>query len=173
MRLLLLGLLLFLSASVSWAKEGALFPRFKGRSLAGKQVTADQLRGKPHLVVVGFERAHAKALRGWAQGFRARLPEAAADYLEIAVMPGKLSFMRGFIEGQMKKDVPSTERGRILTCFAADSLCRELSIKDRKKVYVYLLDAEGRILDTAAGEPDPAALDRFSAQLVPAPSGKP
>lgn len=166
MRILLIAWVLVVSATLAWAEEAKVFPRFKTRTLEGKAVITDQLQGKPHLVVVGFERAHAKAMRGWSQGFRVRFPDAgAADYLEIAAMPGRLSFMRGFIEGQMKKDVPAAERGRIATCFAADSVCRELQIKDRKKVYVYLLNAEGRILDTGSGEPDPVVLDRFTQHL--------
>ena len=118
------------------AELGTVFPRFKGKDLTGRAVVTDQFRGKPWLIVVGFDRAHAKPTQAWAQQFKQAFPqEAQADYFEIAALPGALTLMRGFIDRNMVKGSPEVAWSRIMTVYAADSLCSKLRIKDRKLVY--------------------------------------
>lgn len=171
----LLVLLTILSAAIgAVAAEPELFPAIKGRTLAGDERSTETLRGKPHLVAVGFARAHAPVLRRWAEGFRAAYPQPErADYLEIAAMDGVPSFLRGYVTKQMTKDVPPAERGRLLVTFATDDLCRKLEIKNRKPVYVYLLDRDGAIIDRAQGDYDAEVMNRFERRVRDGANGSP
>jgi hypothetical protein len=169
------ALLMLLSAAIgAVAAEPEFFPAIKGRTLAGDERSTDALRGKPHLVAVGFARAHAPVLRRWAEGFRAAYPQPErADYLEIAAMDGVPSFLRAYITKQMTKDVPPAERGRLLVTFATDDLCRKLEIKNRKSVYVYLLNREGTIIERAQGDYDAEVMKRFERRLLEGANGSP
>jgi hypothetical protein len=143
-----------------------VFPRFKGKDLTGRAVATDQFRGKPWLIVVGFDRAHAKSMQAWAQQFKQAFPnEAQADYFEIAALPGALTLMRGFIDRNMVKGSPEVARSRIMTVYAADSLCSKLRIKDRKLVYAYVLDRDGKIVHEEVGDPSPESFGRVREQL--------
>lgn len=166
MRRLLMVLTLLATAVGAFAVVPEVFPAIKGRTLAGDERSTETLRGKPHLVAVGFDRGHGPVLRRWAEGFRTAHPQPErADYLEIAAMDGVPSFLRGYITKQMTKDVPPSERGRIMVTFSADDLCRKLEIKNRKPVYVYLLNRDGAIIDRAQGEYDAEVMKRFERQL--------
>lgn len=155
-----------LSASVVFAADSGTFPTLKGRTLAGTDRSTEGLRGKPHLVVIGFDRGHGRTLRRWAEGFReAHLDPERADYLEIAAISGVPSFIRGYITKQMTRDVPDAERGKVLVTFSADELCKKLEIKDRKQVQVYLLNSQGTIVDRAQGEFNGEVIKRFQTRL--------
>lgn len=161
-------LALLLLASVAGAADlGSVFPTFKGKDLTGRSVMTDQFRGKAWLIVVGFDRAHAKPMEAWAKQFKQAFPnEAQADYFEIAALPGALTLMRGFIDRNMVKGTPEVARTRIMTVYAADSLCGKLRIKDRKLVYAYVLDHDGKIAHQEIGEPSSESIGRVRQQVA-------
>lgn len=135
-------------------------PSLSGRSLTGRKAGTDALRGKVHLLVVGFDRGQGKDMREWAAEFRkAFSDESRADYFEIAALPSQYRLFRVFIEKGMVKGTPEAARSRIVTIFGADTVCKKLGITDRKQVHAFLLDREGRIVARGAGE---YSADRFS-----------
>ncbi len=169
LRIALLAALLVLSAALAptvQAQGDAVFPVFKGKNLKDERVSTDAFRGKAWLIMVGFDRGQAGALREWAVQFRQAFPdEAKADYYQIAAMPGNLGFMRGFIHGQMKKGAPEIARGHIMAVYAADALCKQLDIKNRKLIHLFVLDAEGRITHRETGNYDPTSFERIRGKL--------
>ncbi len=167
---LLAGMMLAPTAGAAKDEAAAKsLPNFKGKLLSGGSFNTDRLRGKPHLLVVGFERVHSADMRAWAQVFKASFPdEAKADYFQIAALPSQIGLMRGFIDKQMVKNTPEVARGKIMTVYAADSLCKQLAIKDRKVVYVFVLDAAGTITHREQGPQSAEAFSRVRERLTAA-----
>ncbi len=167
--------LILLLAGALWAagSPGDPFPQLKGRDLTSARVTTALFRGKAWLVIVGFERSHLEQMELWAKNFRAAFPDQSrADSYEIAAMPGSLSFMRGFIDGKMRKGAPEGTRDRITTVYAADAVSRVLGIRNRKEVHVFLVDPAGNIAQREAGAPAPEVFARIQAvtsRLLAAP----
>jgi hypothetical protein len=161
-----LALLLLCLAAMAATGAEAVFPRFNGKDLTGQKVATDRFRGKPWLIVVGFERAHARSMEQWAVEFKKLFPdETRADYYEIAAMPGNLSLMRGYIDGQMVKGTPKLARSHIMTVYAANALSKALEIKDRKVVHVFVLDSAGRIAARESGSLQPESLARVRTMI--------
>lgn len=167
--------LILLLAGALWAAgaPGDAFPQMKGRDLTGARVTTALFRGKAWLVIVGFERNQSEQMELWAKNFRAVFPDKSrADAYEIAALPGSLSFMRGVIDGKMRKGSPEGTRDRIMTVYAADAVSRVLGIRNRKEVHVFLVDPAGNIAQREAGAPTPEVFARVQAvasRLLAAP----
>lgn len=149
-------------ASAVLAGEPAVFPTFKGKDLLGKPVSTDSFRGKPHLILVGFEKEHGKIITEWSAAFKQAFPdEKKADLFAIVALEGSYVPFRGMINKSMAKGKPEPVKRRIMAVYAADSVCKKLEIEDRSEVHVYVLDAEGRIVYQDAGKPDPAPVERM------------
>lgn len=165
------GILLLAGAAGS---QPDTFPEIKGRDLTGQPVTTHDFRGKPWLITLGFDRAHAKGIEQWSTAFRQAFPdEARADLFAIVALDGQLNVFRSTINRSMSKDKPERVKKRIMTVYAADSICRQLKIKDRTQIQVYLLDRSGRIVHRETGGFEDAAFTRVreaAAALVAEPS---
>ena len=110
------------------------------------------MRGKVHLLVVGFDRGQGKDMREWAAEFHKAFPdESRADYFEIAALPSQYKLFRPFIEKGMVKGTPEAARSRIVMIFGADTVCKKLGISDRKQVHAFVLDRDGKIVARGAG----------------------
>jgi hypothetical protein len=163
----LIGLAVIGLLAVRGAAQGEVFPTFKGKDLLGGSVSTESFRGKVRLVTVGFERVHAKAIEEWATQFKAAFPDdGAADVFALVVLDGALKLFRGRIDKAMAKDKPERVQRRIMTIYAADSVCRELGVKDRSRVLTYLLDREGRVVYREVGEPTAEAMERVKRQTA-------
>ena len=154
------------AAVAARAADPTVFPVMKGKALTGESVSTESFRGKPYMVTVGFDRAHAQAITDWSTSFKEVFPdEMKTDLMAVVALDGALKLFRGRIDKAMAKDKPERVQKRIMTVYAADSICRELKVKDRTQVRVYVLDRDSRIVHTEVGPPSPEGISRVRAAV--------
>jgi hypothetical protein len=136
------------------------FPKVEARDLEGRRyVLPDDLPEGRRLVIVPFQQWQQVLVEGWKLAVEDL--QSANDDLTVWEMPslsrGYAPF-RGYIDGGMRAGIPDPfVRQHTLTSYAdLGALTEALGIQTRRTVYVYLLDAAGRIVWRESGEADAA-----------------
>jgi hypothetical protein len=136
------------------------FPKVEARDLEGRRyVLPDDLPEGRRLVIVPFQQWQQVLVEGWKLAVEDL--QSANDDLTVWEIPslsrGYAPF-RGYIDGGMRAGIPDPfVRQHTLTSYAdLGALTEALGIQTRRTVYVYLLDAAGRIVWRESGEADAA-----------------
>lgn len=142
------------------------FPAVEGRSLEGEQfnLPAD-FKGELNVVLVAFKREQQDDVDTWTPFLKTM--GASRPYLRVYELPtlGRgYGWMRRFIDGGMSRGIPdSAVRAATITLYIDKAPYREsLQIRDEDRIYVLLVDRQGRIFWRGAGRFD----ERAGAELL-------
>ncbi len=132
---------------------GIPFPEIKTISLAGDTVLIpNDTRGKPTLLCFAFVQNAQWLVDTWTLPVLEQYPSDEINYYEIPMLAGGYKFVRGFIDGGMKRGVPSHLHRHVATYYGPmEKYKSELQMSDNKTIYLFLLDAEGVIIHTDEG----------------------
>jgi len=136
--------------------EGEKFPKVKGKSLSGEEVTLpNDVKGEAILIGVAFKRDAQEMLDSWTNYFDI-LCEGKKDVYELPVIEGSLwKIFSGFIDRGMKSGIPEEKHDKVVTHYGdASEVKKKLEIEDENLGYVFLLDKYGRILYKGEGYAD-------------------
>jgi len=136
--------------------EGKKFPKIKGKSLSGKEITLPQdVEGEAILVGVAFKRDAQEMLDSWTDYFDI-LCEGKKDIYELPMIEGTLwKIFSSFIDRGMRSGIPEEMHDNVVTHYGDASEVKEkLEIEDEDLGYVFLLDEDGRVLFKGEGYAD-------------------
>lgn len=147
-------LLVLLLSTPSWGmpQPGSLFPTFTATDLHGRQVsTREWLRGRS-LVVVTTDREGSDLSRAWMEAAVQRaLPELRLRAIVSLHLPFFVS--AAMARGQARKQVPQAAWGDTLLDIRGQS-AKRLRLPTSREPYVFVIDAEGRVVASAHGPVD-------------------
>lgn len=146
------------------------FPRAVGSNLEGRTFALPfDLEGKRNVVVVAFKREQQADVDTWMPF----LKQTAAAHPELRVyevptLARGYRLMQSFIDGGMRRGIPDTAvRAATITLYINKApLKRALRITDEDRIYVLLVDRDGRVYWRAAGPFDPARAADLAQHLV-------
>ncbi len=143
--------------------EGRKFPKIKGKSLSGKEVTLpEDMEGEVILVGVAFKREAQEMLDSWVEYFDI-LCEGKKDIYELPIIEGSLwKIFSSFIDRGMKSGISEEMHDKVVTHYGDASEVKEkLEIEDDDLGYVFLLAENGRILFKGEGHADEEGKKEF------------
>jgi len=163
-----LGLWLFTLASANLAtpavaaNEPVVFPTVEGRDLEMQPKTLPaSFAGQRNLVLVAFQRWQQQEVDSWlgsASAIAAKDP--GFRFYEVPTLGQGYSWMRGFIDGGMRRGVPDpAARARTITLYIDKvPFRRALGITSEEHITVLLLDERFHVIWRNTGPCDDAKL---------------
>lgn len=145
------------------------FPRVAGRSLEGRNLTLPQdFEGALDIVVVAFQRDQQHEVDGWMP-----LLHSLADHrsdvrvYELPTLGRGYRLMRSFIDGGMRRGIPDRAvRAATVTLYVDKTSFRDaLGLRDEDRIYVLLVDRDGRVHWRAEGPFNAATGAELSSRL--------
>lgn len=177
-RRLLILTALFVGAVTGRALEGPLssgatFPDIPGKTLAGSDVTVVMRDGQAKVFVVTFTKDAAKPAQAWLDACRAdesaKGPTPRVACWDVRMVEGMPRLVRGFVEGRMRKDVPVSERERVVLVYKNNEAWRDrlMVMKDfENDPFLVLVDRAGRVQSLLRGSFDAVALKSEQQKLA-------
>jgi hypothetical protein len=137
------------------------FPRVEGRNLEGDRfMLPGDFGGAINVVLVAFKREQQHDVDTWMRALK-RIAEANADLrvYELPTLGRRYRLMRSFIDGGMRAGIPDRAvRAATVTLYIDKApFRRALGVRDEDRIYVLLVDREGRVHWRAEGAFDPRA----------------
>jgi hypothetical protein len=132
------------------------FPGLTGSNLQGKEFTLPgDLEGERNLVFVAFQQWHQSQVDTWISFAKAlERSQQGMRYYELPTIQRHVGLARSFIDGGMRAGIPDpVARERTITLYIDKSpFRRALELSDEDRIYVLLLDRQGRVLWRAEGD---------------------
>lgn len=131
------------------------FPNVEGSNLEGEHFTLPtDFRGELNVVLVAFQRDQQSDVNSWMAFLKTlgvKHPELRV--YELPTLGRRYRMMRPFIDGGMRRGIPDRAvREATITLYIDKSPFREaLKLGDEDRIYVLLVDREGRVLWRAEG----------------------
>jgi len=127
---------------------GQEMPKTAGETLSGKPVVlADEVRGRPAVLVAGFSRQGGNSTGAWVKSIHADPALSGVTVYQVAQIGGAPSFIRGMIKSGMRKGVPTAEQDRFVVLTEDDKPWRSyFAVGDDQVSYVVMIDAAGKVL---------------------------
>src|SRR5689334_18500686 len=137
------------------------FPRVEGSNLEGDHfVLPADFGGELNVVLVAFKREQQHDVDTWMP-FLKRIAEAnpRLRVYELPTLGRRYRLMRSFIDGGMRSGIPDRAvRAATITLYIDKSpFRRALGLPDEDRIYVLLVDREGRVHWRTDGAFDPTA----------------
>jgi hypothetical protein len=158
-----------LSGAALAAEAPVQFPTVSGRDLEMRErVLPAAFDGTRRLVLVAFQRWQQDEVDSWLP---AAATLAAQDprfrYYEIPTLGRGYSWMRGFIDGGMRRGVPDpAARARTITLYLDKPVFRRaLGISSEDHISVLLLDENSRVIWRSGGTCDGVKLKELQKAL--------
>lgn len=157
-------------SGIAFATDAPMvFPTVAGRDLEMRErALPAAFEGTRRLVLVAFQRWQQQEVDTWL-GPAAKIAAGDADfrYYEVPTLGRGYSWMRGFIDGGMRRGVPDpAARARTITLYLDKApFLRELAISDEKHITVLLLDGHSRIVWRVTGPCDETKLRELQKAL--------
>lgn len=132
------------------------FPVVSGYNLNRQELEFPQdFNNDLNLIIIAFQQYQQRIVNTWlpfAQEVEANFPEFI--YYELPTINEMPSFSRTFINEGMRAGIPDqTARERTITLYInKDAFKSTLNIPDENNIYIYLVERDGNILWSAAGE---------------------
>lgn len=131
-------------ASVPSLHTGDVFPQFSGETLAGKTVTLPAA-GTDMVLVFSFSRKAAEDVRVWSEHL-SNDPYSRIPVYGIIEMESAPKLFRGMAVAGIRSSTPTSVQSRTIVLYRDENLWEErLSVSDRSRAYVVLLEPNGRI----------------------------
>ena len=153
---------------------GVELPRLEAKGMTGEAVELPRdALGRPAILVIGFSKAAAKAMRGWLEGCRSaaagRAPAGVSCY-DVRMLADVPRLMRGMVERAMRNGYPAELLPQVLLVYSLSDAWRQRAEGiDDKMAYVIGCDRDGRVRATATGGFVEAELKRMLEVIEPRP----
>jgi len=145
------------------------FPSVEGRNLEDERFSLPaDLRSPLNVVLVAFKREQQEDVDTWMP-FLKTLHEGRRDLsvYELPTLGRRYRLMRSFIDGGMRRGIPdSAVRAATITMYIDKTPFREsLRLRDEDRIYVLLVDREGRVFWRSEGRFTQTAGDELSRRI--------
>jgi hypothetical protein len=158
--------LIFQAAMIS-ANPSGTFPTIKAQTLSGKNIELP-VSGKTQLLVIAFERQAQSQADAWYKFWQQNLQSSSTSFYEVPMISTFWRWASGWIDGGMRSGVPVEKHPFVATYYGPlNDYFRQMNVKDKSKVYVFLIGPSGQILCRASGFPAAADAGRFVGALKP------
>lgn len=152
--------------SVATADTLGRFPTVEGSNLEGERFNLPSaFKGELNVVLVAFKREQQSDVDTWMP-FLKTLGERRRDLrvYELPTLGRGYRLMRSFIDGGMRRGIPdSAVRAATITLYIDKASFREsLQLPEEDRIYVLLVDRQGRVFWRAEGRFD----ERAGAELA-------
>lgn len=142
------------------------FPHVDGTNLEGERFDLPtDFKGELNVVLVAFQREQQADVDSWMP-FLNTVVESRSDMriYELPTLGRRYRLVRPFIDGGMRRGIPdATVRAATITLYIDKTPFREsLLLPDEDRIYVLLVDQQGRVLWRGDGRFD----ERSGAELV-------
>jgi hypothetical protein len=145
---------------VTVADSLGAFPRAVGRNLEGRPFTLPfDLDGKLNVLVIAFKREQQADVDTWMPFLtKVAVSHPELRVYEIPTLARGYRLMQSFIDGGMRRGIPDPAvRAATITLYIDKApFKRALRIADEDRIYVFLVDRDGRVHWRAEGPFDPA-----------------
>ena len=142
------------------------FPRVEGSNLEGEHVALPaDFKGALNVVFVAFKREQQGDVDSWMPFLKSMaVPRPRLRTYELPVLGRGYRFMRSFIDGGMRRGIPDAAvRAATITLYIDKARFREaLSLPDEDRIYILLVDQQGRVQWRTDGRFD----ERAGAELI-------
>jgi hypothetical protein len=151
------------------------FPSVEGSNLEGRQFALPAgFEGELNVVLVAFQREQQADVDSWMP-FLTTLRESrpGLKVYELPTLGRRYRMMRPFIDGGMRRGIPDRAvRESTITLYIDKSPFREaLQLGDEDRIYVLLVDRQGRVRWRAQGRFDERAAAELARRSEEARSG--
>jgi hypothetical protein len=118
------------------------------------------------ILLIAFDRKQQAQIDGWVAGMRLKAPGAPA-WFEVPMIKDPGRFIRGFIDGGMRRGIPSTaDRAHVVTVYGdKKALLRSMMITNETVVHALVVERSGRIVDRIDGPYSAAGAARILAAV--------
>lgn len=163
----LIALVLALLAPVAaWSQlAGSPIPDFTATALTGEKVSAAKLIGQPTILIVTPTKDAAKDTRLWADAQRKNVDQSAVRIRDVLAIDLPFFMSEEDAIGRAKEKIPARYQDQtwILT---ESNLESALNIpRDSAKAFVFVLNAQGKIIARVEGEPNDAKVSQVEAAV--------
>lgn len=143
-------------------------PKAQGTTHPGASVLLpDALKGRPGVLVVGFNSASQGPVSSWGRRLAADYgPSAGATYFEVAMLAGAPGILRGMIEKKIGASLPEAERAHFLPLTENEAGWRAAAHYAKPdEAYLLLVDGAGVVRWQTQGDATDAAYAELKKKL--------
>jgi hypothetical protein len=118
------------------------------------------------ILLVAFDRKQQTQIDGWVAGMKLKAPGSPA-WFEVPLIKDPGGFIRGFIDGGMRRGIPSTaDRARVVTLYGdKKKLMASMGLTSDAVVHVLIVERSGRIVERVSGAYSAAGATRILSAL--------
>jgi putative protein-disulfide isomerase len=147
----------------------SIFPMIEAKSLSKNKISLpNKSASKPTILCMLFKDEGRPLASNWTKNILSKYTKQEVNLQEIALLPAGLKLLRGTIEKGMRKDVDLSFHDSYLTYFGKTKFYKEqLMMLDNNSCYVFLLDANGKIIYTADGDFNNTKMEAIHAKITP------
>ena len=151
--------LVLLAPVAAWSQlSSSPIPDFTATALTGGKVSAAQLIGQPTILIVTPSKGAAKDTRLWAESLRKNVDQSGLRIRDVLAIDLPLFMSEEDAIGRAKKKIPARYQDQTWI-LSESNLESALNIsRDSAKAFVFVLDAQGKIIARVEGEPNDARL---------------
>jgi len=143
----------------AWSQlSSSPIPDFTATALTGEKVSAAQLIGQPTILIVTPSKDAAKDTRLWAQALRKNVDQSAVRIRDVLAIDLPFFMSEEDAIGRAKEKIPARYQDQTWI-LSESNLESALNIpRDSAKAFVFVLDAQGKVIARVEGEPNDAQL---------------
>jgi peroxiredoxin len=131
-------------------------PDFTATALTGEKVSAAKLIGQPTILIVTPSKEAAKDTRLWAEALRKNVDQSAVRIRDVLAIDLPFFMSEEDTIGRAKEKIPARHHDQTWI-LSESSLESALNIpRDSAKAFVFVLDAQGKVIARVEGEPNNA-----------------
>ena len=146
--------ILVVTATGTWAlPPGSSVPSFEATALTHQKVTAQQLIGRPTILIVTPTKAAAEDTRQWAVALRNSLNERSVRVRDVLAIDLPFFMSESDAIGRAREKIPARYHDQTWL-LAEPSLEKALGIPtDSSSAFIFVLDAQARVVTRVQGDP--------------------
>lgn len=151
--------LALLAPVCAWSQlSSSSIPDFTATALTGEKVSASQLIGQPTILIVTPSKDAAKDTRLWAEALRKNIDQSAVRIRDVLALDLPFFMSEEDAIGRAKEKISVRYHDQAWLLNESD-LERALNIpRDSEKAFVFVLDAQGKVIARVKGEPNDTKL---------------
>jgi hypothetical protein len=140
---------------------GQNFPNLSAETLSGKTINFPKdTKGKFTIICIAFSDDAQPKVDTWTKAVLEKYPKNEVNFFEVPMLKKGLKFMRGIIDGGMRKGVPTNLHDKVATFYGDLTPYKtQLMMADKDEVYLFLLDSNGKIIHIAEASANPEKVE--------------